>query len=762
MGIAAAASVPFPSSSSVIYLKKHHNQTLKFCSSSNSMSQDYQQAIFGFSSNGFERSSQQQQQIQRDKMRLLQGFDSSAAASLDEEERGGGGVYETAGMLSEMFNFADPSTTAELLETARFRSSSSSSSRHHHHHQQQQQQQQTTSENNNWYGNNRQGMQHQISSINVAADSAAAMQLFLTNPSQSHQKTTSSSSPPPPQNSSTLHMLLPSPPSNNSLQGFHTSGNNFGQFTWGGDSVEAQGQGQGQGQGLSLSLSSSLEAAKAEEELRMGGEGGDNSFLYYNNQGVGGPSSSYPYKPNHQALNLQLQGGGGGTNMNGGYQLQTHQGGFGSVVVNVLRNSKYMKATQELLQEFCSVGRGQFIKKKIKFNSNPNNSSSNASGDPIIPSSSSKDNPPLPLSAADKIEHQRRKVKLLSMLDEVDRRYNHYCEQMQVVVNSFDVMMGFGAAIPYTALAQKAMSRHFRCLKDAITAEVKKSCEMLGEKEGAGGGLTKGETPRLKALEQSLRQQRAFHQMGMMDQDAWRPQRGLPERSVNVLRAWLFEHFLHPYPSDADKHLLARQTGLSRNQVSNWFINARVRLWKPMVEEMYQQELNEAEMAEERERNNQSNSNSDHQTQTPPTSSTATDQPPPPQPQPTRKRSDINAHENDSSLVAINRQQDFSENQAIQSTSTTATTTTINITTVSDMALATPFDSDLSPHRSMVMDDTCRYGSLVAEDYETAADVNADIGSSTLIRFGPTNGDVSLTLGLRHAGNMPDKNNFLY
>ncbi|KAE8655404.1 homeodomain-containing family protein [Hibiscus syriacus] len=33
--------------------------------------------------------------------------------------------------------------------------------------------------------------------------------------------------------------------------------------------------------------------------------------------------------------------------------------------------------------------------------------------------------------------------------------------------------------------------------------------------------------------------------------------------------------------------MLAIQTGLSRNQVSNWFINARVRLWKPMVEEIH-------------------------------------------------------------------------------------------------------------------------------------------------------------------------------
>ncbi|GAU17436.1 hypothetical protein TSUD_233130 [Trifolium subterraneum] len=767
MGIATSPS------SSIIHLKtynnhnhKHNQESLKYCS--NSMSQDYQQTIFGFSSNGFERSSQQQQQqqqIHRDKVRMLQGFNSAPLVEGEEEEERGG-VYETTGMLSEMFNFADPSTTAELLGTATFRSSS----------RQQEHQQQTTSENNSWYGNSRQGMQqqhqHQMSNINAsAADSAAAMHLFLMNPTQ-----TTSSSSPPHQNSSTLHMLLPNPPSNNSLQGFPNSGN-FGQFTsWGSTSSTTQegqghghGQGQGQGQGLSLSLSSSLEAAKAEEELRMRGGGESGNFMYNNyinihGGGGGGPSSSSypPYKINHQqALNLQLQGGGGGTNI-GGYQLlQSHQG-IGSVV-NVLRNSKYMKATQELLQEFCSVGRGHFIKKN-KFNSNPNNnSSSNVAGGDTIPSS--KDHPPLPLSAGDRIEHQRRKVKLLAMLDEacnlslthslslslppstsssrvkVDRRYNHYCEQMQMVVNSFDLMMGFGAATPYTALAQKAMSRHFRCLKDAITVQLKQSCEILGEKEGAGGGLTKGETPRLKVLEQSLRQQRAFHQMGMMDQEAWRPQRGLPERSVNVLRAWLFEHFLHPYPSDADKHLLARQTGLSRNQVSNWFINARVRLWKPMVEEMYQQELNEAECATEDKERNQSNSNSGNQTQTPPTSS-ATEPPPP---TPTRKRSDINPHENDPSLVSINRQQSLSENQAMQST------------TVSEVV--PPFDSDMPPQRSMAMDDVSRYGSLVAEDYETGS-ISADIGSSTLIRFGPTSGDVSLTLGLRHVGNVPDETNF--
>ncbi|XP_034933113.1 BEL1-like homeodomain protein 2 [Populus alba] len=811
MGIATTPPFPpiLPHSSSPILQNTKSNP-----SNHNSMSQDYHQGIFTFSNGGFERSSvshqehnqqqqhQQQQhhiaqQIRRDKLRVQSGYDQPPPALLgiEEEESSGLPVYETAGMLSEMFNFppaGGPATAVDLLDQP-LRSNYRTQPR-----QQQQQQQPVTT--NDWYNsNNTQGMavgaglgignsknhsnndsreslaqhQHQISGIN--ADSATAMQLFLMNPSQPRSPLSPSLShhQPPPSTSSTLHMLLPNPSS--SLQGFSTvSGGGFGatsvisppQFTWVPDSSHVGGNtgaplsnpteisGVVEGQGLSLSLSSSLqhlEAAKA-EELRMG----DGGLLYFN-QGAGGSSSSQYYKSlgghqHHQALHLQ---GGVGQNH---HQVQV---GFGSSlgVVNVLRNSKYVKAAQELLEEFCSVGRGQFKKSKFgRQNTNP--SSNNNPGGGGGSSSSTKDLPPL--SAADRIEHQRRKVKLLSMLDEVDRRYNHYCEQMQMVVNSFDLVMGFGAAVPYTALAQKAMSRHFRCLKDAIAAQLKLSCELLGEKDGAGtSGITKGETPRLKLLEQSLRQQRAFHQMGMMEQEAWRPQRGLPERSVNILRAWLFEHFLHPYPSDADKHLLARQTGLSRNQVSNWFINARVRLWKPMVEEMYQQESKEDEPgAEDRERkqaNNNSNNSGIAQTPTPTTTTTGSSAPAATTTTiPSGKRSEINANENDPSLLAINRQC-FSENQTKLSTSSSTTTTTIitpiNITSATEAA---PPPHAGQPFHDFA-DDTCRHGSIVTADYGTTSS-NANAGGSTLIRFGTTTaGDVSLTLGLRHAGNMPEK-----
>ncbi|OIW03400.1 hypothetical protein TanjilG_11997 [Lupinus angustifolius] len=70
-----------------------------------------------------------------------------------------------------------------------------------------------------------------------------------------------------------------------------------------------------------------------------------------------------------------------------------------------------------------------------------------------------------------------------------------------------------------------------------------------------------------------------------------------PDSLVEVLKVQL--HFnrkgrrkknltpLVKYPKDAEKSLLSVQSGLTRSQVSNWFINARVRLWKPMIEEMY-------------------------------------------------------------------------------------------------------------------------------------------------------------------------------
>lgn len=127
---------------------------------------------------------------------------------------------------------------------------------------------------------------------------------------------------------------------------------------------------------------------------------------------------------------------------------------------------------------------------------------------------------------------------------QVEQRYRQYRQQMQLVVAAFEAAAGPSSGKTYTALALRTISRQFRCLRDAITTQIKGARKSLGEDMEGGNG---GGSSRLRAVEQQLRQQRALQQLGMIQPNAWRPQRGLPERSVSVLRAWLFEHFLHPY-----------------------------------------------------------------------------------------------------------------------------------------------------------------------------------------------------------------------
>lgn len=58
-----------------------------------------------------------------------------------------------------------------------------------------------------------------------------------------------------------------------------------------------------------------------------------------------------------------------------------------------------------------------------------------------------------------------------------------------------------------------------------------------------------------------------------------RKRRGnLPKDSVNYLRNWLDQHRFHPYPTEDEKLVMSRDTGLSNLQICNWFINARRRI----------------------------------------------------------------------------------------------------------------------------------------------------------------------------------------
>ncbi|KAM0939762.1 putative transcription factor Homeodomain-TALE-BEL family [Dioscorea sansibarensis] len=281
---------------------------------------------------------------------------------------------------------------------------------------------------------------------------------------------------------------------------------------------------------------------------------------------------------------------------------------------NVLMGSKFLKVAQQLLDEVVSVGKG-FVKDDIggaMVKGGGSKSSMKAhreSEDNCEGGASTKRGSDL--TTAERQELQMKKAKLVSMLDEVEQRYRQYHHQVQVVVSSFEAVARPGSAKTYTALALQTISKQFRCLRDAISGQIRATSKNLGEDECLVGSKSESGS-RLRFVDHHLRQQRALQQLGMIQHNAWRPQRGLPERSVSVLRAWLFEHFLHPYPKDSDKIMLAKQTGLTRSQVSNWFINARVRLWKPMVEEMYLEETKEQEHnnGEEKASKSEGNENS--------------------------------------------------------------------------------------------------------------------------------------------------------
>ncbi|KAF0979203.1 hypothetical protein FDP41_001546 [Naegleria fowleri] len=64
----------------------------------------------------------------------------------------------------------------------------------------------------------------------------------------------------------------------------------------------------------------------------------------------------------------------------------------------------------------------------------------------------------------------------------------------------------------------------------------------------------------------------------------------LPKEAVEHLKNWLYDHFQHPYPTEDEKSQLAEETKLTTTQVNNWFINARRRLWKPIIEKQTQKQ----------------------------------------------------------------------------------------------------------------------------------------------------------------------------
>ncbi|RAL37984.1 hypothetical protein DM860_000678 [Cuscuta australis] len=195
-----------------------------------------------------------------------------------------------------------------------------------------------------------------------------------------------------------------------------------------------------------------------------------------------------------------------------------------------------------------------------------------------------------------RVDAETKRKHLLALLQAVDDRYNQCMEELHMVVYAFHAATDLPhtiASAPSTTplhphLALQTVTLWYKNLRDRIGTSILAMGSHGGASEekflevSSSASVLQRQWTTLQQQQQRKKDHHLHHH-----QQLWRPQRGLPERSVAVLRAWMFQNFLHPYPKDTEKHLLAVKSGLTRSQVSNWFINARVRLWKPMIEEMY-------------------------------------------------------------------------------------------------------------------------------------------------------------------------------
>lgn len=70
-----------------------------------------------------------------------------------------------------------------------------------------------------------------------------------------------------------------------------------------------------------------------------------------------------------------------------------------------------------------------------------------------------------------------------------------------------------------------------------------------------------------------------------------------PKEVIETLTAWLAAHTENPYPTDKEKLVLMKETGLNLRQVNDWFINGRRRVLPKILLEEALAEQAEAEAA---------------------------------------------------------------------------------------------------------------------------------------------------------------------
>jgi len=138
---------------------------------------------------------------------------------------------------------------------------------------------------------------------------------------------------------------------------------------------------------------------------------------------------------------------------------------------------------------------------------------------------------------------------------QMDQKYNQCLDEIQSTTAKFNSLMhspsgaGNGGSI-CAPFAHRAVSAMYRGLRRRLAGEIMSAASRAscwGESSSsvtvtaaAGGDVE-------RSWESAFIQKHwSAQQLRRAEQQCWRPQRGLPEKSVAVLKAWMFENFLHP------------------------------------------------------------------------------------------------------------------------------------------------------------------------------------------------------------------------
>ena len=75
----------------------------------------------------------------------------------------------------------------------------------------------------------------------------------------------------------------------------------------------------------------------------------------------------------------------------------------------------------------------------------------------------------------------------------------------------------------------------------------------------------------------------------------------LPTHVVDYLKGWLMspDHINHPYPTEKEKAEMVADTGIDLKRLNNWFVNNRIRFWKPRMEALQKKRKLEIEAAKD-------------------------------------------------------------------------------------------------------------------------------------------------------------------